>query len=66
MKSFDGVSGMFEVTGRVPDFIVFRRVTSPLSSVWELIVVESRVDDFVEFVFVISFYLNRSRWFLVF
>ena len=63
MKSFDTLSGMFEVTGRVPDFIVFRRTTGPLCSTLELIVVESRVDDFVEFVFLFSFYLNRRRWF---
>ena len=64
MKSFDSVSGMFEVTSRVPDFVVFRRITGPLGSILELVVVESRVDDFVEFVFVFSFYLNRRRWFL--
>jgi len=27
----------------------------------ELVVVESRVDDFVEFVFVVFFYLDRRR-----
>ena len=46
MKSFDSVSGMFEVTSRVPDFVVFRRITGPLGSVLKLVVVESRVDDF--------------------
>ena len=64
MKSFDSISGMFEVTRRVPDFVVFRRITGPLGSVLDLVVVESRVDNFVEFVFVFSFYLNRRRWFL--
>ena len=64
MKSFDGVGCMFEVVGRVPDFIVFRRVTGPLSSVLEFVVMESRVNNFVEFVFVFSFYLNRRRGFL--
>jgi len=29
----------------------------------ELVVVESRVDDFVQFVFVFSFYRNRRRGF---
>ena len=43
---------------------MFRRITGPLGSVLEFVVVESRVDDFVEFVFVFSFYLNRRRWFL--
>ena len=64
MKSFDGVSGMSEIASRLPGFIVFRRITGPLGSVLELVVVESRVDDFVELVFVFSFYLNRRRWFL--
>src|ERR1700761_7527430 len=64
MKLFDGVSGIFEVASRVPYFIVFRRITGPLDSVLKFVVVESRVDDFVEFVFVFSFYLNRRRWFL--
>ena len=47
MKSFDSVSGMFEVTGRVPDFIMFRRIARPLGSVLELVIVESRVDHLV-------------------
>jgi len=29
----------------------------------ELVVVESRIDDFVEFVIVFSFYLNKRRGF---
>ena len=64
MKSFDSVSGMFEVTSRVPDFVVFRRITGPLGSILKLVVVESRVDDFVEFVFVFPFDLDRRRWLL--
>src|ERR1700743_1431131 len=64
MKSFDGVGCMFEVARRVPDFIVVRRITGPRGAVLEFVVVESRVDDFVEFVFVFSFYLNRRRWFM--
>ena len=55
---------MFEVARRVPDFVVYRRITGPLRSVLELVVVESGVDDFVEFVFVFSFNLNRRGWFL--
>jgi len=48
----------------VPDFIVFGGLAFPPRSILELVVVESRVDDFVEFVFVFSFYLNmRSRFF---
>src|SRR6201996_5565859 len=64
MKSFDGVSCMIEVASGVPDFIVFRRIAGPLGSVLKLVVVESRVNDFVEFVFFFSFSLNRRRWFL--
>ena len=64
MKSFDCVGFMFEDASRISDFVVFRRITSPLSSVLELVIVESRVDNFIEFVFVLSFYLNRWWWFL--
>ena len=64
MKSFDCLNYMFEITSWVPDFVVFRRITGPLGSILDLIVVESRVDDFVKFVFVFSFYLNRRWWFL--
>ena len=64
MKSFDRVSCMFEVASRIPDFVVFGRVAGPLCSVLEFVVVESRVNNFVEFVFVFSFYLNRRRGFL--
>jgi len=54
---------MVEVFCGVPDFILFWRVSFPLSSILELVVVESRVDHFVEFVFVFPFYLDRRRWF---
>ena len=64
MKSFDCVGRMLEVASRLPDFVVFKRITGPLGSVLEFVVVESRVDDFVKFAFVFSFYLNRRRWFL--
>src|ERR1700744_4143455 len=55
MKSFDGVGCMFEVARRVPDFVVFRGITGPLGSVLKLVVMESRVDDFVEFVLLLLF-----------
>ena len=61
MKSFDCVDCMFEVASRVPDIVVFLRITDPLGSALKLVVVESRVDDFVKFVFVFSFYLKRRR-----
>ena len=59
MKSFNCIDCIFEVTSRVPNFVVLRRVAGPLGSVLELVVVEWGVDDFVEFVFVFSFYLDR-------
>ena len=64
MKAFDGVGCMFEVASQIPDFVVFGRVTGPLGPVLEFVVVELRADDFVKFVFVFSFYLNRRRGFL--
>ena len=61
MKLFDCVGCKLEVASRVRDFVVFRRITDPLSSVLEFVVVESRVDDFVPFVFFFSCYWNRRR-----
>jgi len=63
VESFDSVFCIVEVFRGVPDFIVFWGVAFPLASVLELVVVESRVNDFVEFLFVFSFYLNRRRGF---
>ena len=62
VESFDCECCIVEVFRRVPDFIFFWSVSFPLRSVLELVVVEPRVDDFVEFVFVFSFYLNRRGW----
>ena len=64
MKSFDGAGCMFKVASGVSDSVVFRRVAGPLGPILELDIVESRVDDFVEFLFVLSFYLNSMRGFL--
>jgi len=63
VESLDCVFRLIEVFRRVTDFIVFWRVVFPLSSILKPLVVESRVDDFVEFVFVFSLYLNRRRGF---
>ena len=63
VEFLDFVFCMGEAFCRVSDFIMFRSVSFPLGSILELIVVESRVDDFVKFVFVFSFYINRSRGF---
>ena len=64
MELSDCIGCIVEVFGGVPDFVFFWSVSFPLSTVLELVVVESTVDDFVEFVFVFSFYLNRRRGFL--
>ena len=57
----DCVFCMVEAFCGVPDFIVFWGVAVPLSSRFELVVVESGVNNFVEFVLVFSFYLNTWR-----
>ena len=64
VESFDCECCIVEVFRRVPDFVFFWSVSFPLRSVLEFVVVEPRVDDFVEFVFVFSFYLNRRGWLL--
>ena len=64
MELSDCIGCIVEAFRSVPDFIFFWSVSFPLSSILELVVVESRVDDFVEFEFVFSFYLNRRRGFL--
>ena len=66
VEPFDCECCIVEVCGGVLDFVFFWSVFFPLGSVLELVVVESRVDDFVEFVFIFSFYLNRWRWLLEF
>jgi len=63
VESLDSMFSMVEVFSGVPDFIVFWLVAFPLSSIFELIVLELRVDDFVEFVFIFSVYLNRMTGF---
>jgi len=61
VESLEYVFCMVQVFCGVPDFIVFWCVALPLSSILELVVVESRVDNFVDFIFIFSFYLNRGR-----
>jgi len=63
VESLDFVFCIVEVFRGVTDFMVFWGVAFPLSSILELVVVESRVDDFVVFGFVFSFYMNRRRGF---
>jgi len=63
VESLDCVFCIVEVFCRVRDFIVFWRAAFPLSSVLELVGVESRVDDLREFAFVFSFYLDRRKGF---
>ena len=64
VESLDGESCIAEVFGGIPDFVFFWSVSFPLSLILELVVVESRVDDFVEFEFLFSFYLDKRRGFL--
>ena len=64
MELSDCIGCIVEVFRGVPDFIIFWSVSFPLSSILELVGVESRVDDFVEFEFVFSFYLDKRRGFL--
>jgi len=54
---------MVVVFCRVPHFIVCWGVSFPLGSVLELVVVESSVNHFVQFVFIFSFDLIRRRGF---
>ena len=64
MELSDYIGCIVEVFGGVPDFVFFWSVFFPLSSVLELVVVDLRIDYFVEFEFLFSFYLNRRRGFL--
>ena len=64
VESLNCVFCMVEVFCLVPDFVVFWWVTFPLSSILEHVIVELRVDDFVDFVFVFSVSLNRRGRFL--
>ena len=64
MDLSDCIACIVEVFGGVPDFVFFWSVSLPLSSVLELVVVELRVDNLLEFEFVFSLYLDRSRGFL--
>jgi len=53
---------IFEVFVGVLDYIVFRRITIPLGSVFKLSVVYPRVDDLFEFVLWFSFDDNWRWW----
>ena len=59
MELFNSDAGIFEVFCWVPGFVVFWRITCPLGTVLEFVSVKARVDDFLEFVFWFSVYLNR-------
>ena len=61
MELFNGDAGIFEVFCWVPDLVVFWRIPGPLGTVLEVVSVKARVDDFFEFVFRFSVYLNRRR-----
>ena len=59
VESFNGDAGIFEVFCWVPGLVMFWRITGPLGTVLEFVSVKARVDDFFEFVFWFSVYLNR-------
>ena len=61
VELFNGDIGIFEVFCGVPGFVVFWRITGTLGTVLEFVSVTARVDDFFEFVFWFSVYLNRRR-----
>ena len=61
VELFDGDACIFEVFCWVPGLVVFWRITGPLATVLEVVSVKARVDDFFEFVFWFSVYLNRRR-----
>jgi len=61
VESLDCVFCIVEVFCWVQDFVIFWSVAFPLISALDLVVVESRVDDFIEFVFVFSLDRNRRR-----
>ena len=61
VKLFCGEAGIVEVFRLKPGLIVFRRVTGPLGSVLEFVMVEAGVNDFFEFVLGFSVYLNGQR-----
>ena len=58
---FDGDAGIAQVFRGIPGLVVFWRVTGPLGTVLKFVSVKARVDDFFEFVFGFSFYLDRRR-----
>ena len=59
VELFCGKAGIVEVFCWIPGLIVFRRVTGPLGSVLEFVMVEAGVNDFFEFVLGFSVYLDR-------
>ena len=61
MEPFNGDTGIFEVFCWVPGLVVFWRITGPLGTLLKFVSVKVRVDDFFEFVFWFSVYLNRRR-----
>ena len=61
VELFDGDAGIFEIFCGVPGLVVFWRITGLLGTVLEFVSVKARVNDFFEFVFWFSVYLNRRR-----
>ena len=61
VEIFNGDVGIFEVFCGVPGLVVFWRIIGPLGTVLEFVSVKTIVDDFFEFLFCFSVYLNRRR-----
>ena len=61
VELFSGEVGIVEFFCWVPGLAVFRRVTGPRGSVLEFVMVQVGVNDFFEFVFRFSVYLDRWR-----
>ena len=51
VEPFNGDAGIYEVFCWLQDLVVFWRITGPLGTVLEFVLVKARVDDFFEFVF---------------
>ena len=61
VELLNGHACIAKVVCWVPGLIVFWRVTGPLGTVLQAVSVNARVDNFFQFVFWFSLYLNRQR-----
>ena len=61
IKIFNRDACIFDVFCGVPSLVVFQRITDPLCLLQEFVSVKERVNDFFEFIFWLSVYLDRWR-----